>query len=527
MAIRFLDEQQPIKPKVRFLDNAPNDTPAPAPKESNFWGGVEMGTFDPVWGVGQLVPRALEQATSLGGLAPNAVSDLYKKSYQRIDKDIQKREQEYSKPEGFDWGRMAGNVLSPVNVVGGAPASFGGKLAMGAAMGATAPVQNTDNYTTEKAIQTGFGAAVPLAGAAMGRVLNPKTAPEVKQLLKEGVKLTPAEILGGSAKRGEEALSSIPLVGNVIKGAQRRSIESLNTAAINRSLSPIGKSLPRNVKSGREAIAFAETQLSNAYDDLLPKLSGAVDNDLANDIAKISQDVASMPLQEQQAFKSILDREIYNRLDGGVFTGEALKKIESSLGEKASKFGKATDAYQNELADSLIALRDSVRSMVERSNPKFAGDLNKINTGWANFKRVQRASSGIGAQEGVFSPAQLQAAVKILDKSKDSGGFARGSALMQDLSDPAKAVMQQTIPNSGSVDRALATATMLGLGTGVTVNPYAVAPLAGAALGYVPAGRRVAQALLAERPQMVRSGGDIISKYAPYLSSTSARQGTE
>jgi len=121
----------------------------------------------------------------------------------------------------------------------------------------------------------------------------------------------------------------------------------------------------------------------------------------------------------------------------------------------------------------------------------------------------------------VFNPSQLQSAVKALDRSKDKGAFARGSALMQDLSDPAKSRMAPSVPNSGTADRAMAAATLFSLGGGASVSPAAI-PAAVAALGYVPGGRRIAQALLAERPKALRAVGSAAAKYAPYLSGPAA-----
>jgi len=504
--------------------------------------GVRMGAMDPVYGVGQMVPRALQQITSLGGLAENPVSRLYGKSVETMDKATKRREQAYQTQRqeqgdtGFDWGRLGGNVISPVNYAGAgaavkaaqAPTMLGkvlGGAVLGGAYGSTAPVTGGDNFAAQKAEQVawgaGGGAAAPIAGAALGRVFNPQTDDAIKGMLKEGVKLTPGEMAGGTLKRGEDILASVPGVGSLVKGAQRRSIESLNTAAINRSLAPLGKQLPKNIDVGRDAINYAKDTLSQAYDDLLPKLTGKIDQQFADDLRNIS-DMVDMDYvmndATKQKFGKILNEQVLNRVSGtGGIQGTAIKEIESFLGDLASKFQKSLDPSEAQLADALREVQDTLRQMVTRSNPQYADQLKAINTGYANFYRIQRAGAAVGAQEGVFTPAQLQNAVKALDRSKDKSQFARGNALMQDLSDPAKAVMAQSIPNSGTVDRGLAAATLFSLGGGASVSPL-MAPAAVASLGYVPGGRRIAQALLTERPQAVRELGTAAAKYAPYLS---------
>lgn len=540
MPIRFVDEQPVNTPKgkIRFLDEP---TQPEKTGSDNFSGyGVSVGVLDPVYGAGQLIPRALEKITSLGGLAENPVSRAYGRSAENVDKGYKQVSSEYEaqrqSPKDFDWGRLTGNVASPINWLGtgagGATTGLGGKMAVGAGVGAgsaaSMPVQNTNNYWGEKAQQAGLGAtggaAAPLVGSAIGRVLNPQTAPEVKSMLKEGVKLTAGEIAGGAVKRAEDIMGSIPVVGSIVKGAQTRSIESLNKAAINRSLSPIGKSLPKDINMGREAIEYANNELSQAYDNLLPKLTGKVDSTFISDLNNLSNMVQSdyiMNDASKQAYGKILNELVVNRLsNNGSMTGQAIKEIEGNLGELSIKLAKSNTPSDVQLSSVLKETQKTLRGMVERANPQYAKELNAINEGYANFKRVQKASTSAGAQEGVFTPSQLQAAVRGADKTKDKAAFARGQALMQDLSDPAKSRMLASIPNSGTVDRALGYGVAATGGTAL-LNPW-TAPLGAAALAYTPAGRKMAEILLTQRPDVSRKIGGAVSKYAPYLSAPAA-----
>ena len=77
-------------------------------------------------------------------------------------------------------------------------------------------------------------------------MISPNVAPEVKTLMNEGITPTPGQILGGGAKRFEEGLSSVPVVGDFIKNAQLRAVEDLNKVAFDRALKPIGKELPKD-----------------------------------------------------------------------------------------------------------------------------------------------------------------------------------------------------------------------------------------------------------------------------------------
>lgn len=538
MPVRFLDEQAPVKPKIRFLDEERNTQQFGPPKEKTggFVSGVAMGALDPVYGVGQMVPRGMQWLTSLGGNYPNTVSDLYGKSAKTVDDAVKSREEKYQDPEGFDWGRLTGNVASPINFIPagsiGKVSSLGGKalagVASGAAFGAAQPVAETENYTQKKAWQTGLGAAggaiAPAIGAGVNRLMNPQTAPAVKGLLNEGVKMTPGQMAGGFVKRAEDAFTSIPVLGDVINSAKNKSIESLNLTAINRALKPIGQSLPKGISAGREAIGYVGDTLGKAYDDLLPKLTGKVDDVFSDDLSLIGDMVNAddvMNAAEKTKFASIIENSLKKRMaaNGGM-TGQAIKDIESELGEKAATFGHGT-IQERQLADSLREVQSSIREMLERTNPQYAKELKAINKGYANFKRVQKAAASTGTEEGVFTPAQLQNAVKAGDRSKDKGAFAKGTALMQDLSDPAKARLPSKINDSGTATRALFSLGALGAGgygaDRMGIDPLAYGPVLGAAAMYTPAGRRMAQALLTERPNSVRAIGSAAAKYAPYL----------
>ena len=118
---------------------------------------------------------------------------------------------------------------------------------------------------------------------------------------------------------------------------------------------------------------------------------------------------------------------------------------------------------------------------------------------------AQRAASALGGEEGVFTPAQLLNAVKAMDPSRNKGAFARGDALLQDLAEPAKTVLSQSVPDSGTAGRLLASLIMGGAPVAAMVNPVAGAALLPAA-AYAPGVQRGVAALLASRQGSVLSG---------------------
>lgn len=414
---------------------------------------------------------------------------------------------------GFDALRLFGNVLGTAPVFAAAPVGGGlaAKTALGAAtgagFGALQPVEQPgDNFWSQKLDQAKTGAiagavAAPLT-AALARIVQPKTSPDVRKLMSEGVTPTPGQILGGTFRSAEEKAKSIPVVGGMIRNAETRATEQLNRTAVNRALSPLGKELPKGV-TGREAVEFAERTLGQSYDDVLAKVGAPkVDNQMLGELANLRSIVANQPKEFAERLDRIIANEILDRTQNGRLTGEAIKKAESNLGNLAKALQRSDDFDKRTLGEAVDETQRIVRAWLERAAPKSVSDqLKATNSGWANFKRVQRAASSLGAEEGVFNAAQLQNAVKALDRSKDKGAFARGSALMQDLSEPAKNVLAQKLPNSGTADRLLP----FGAGAAAFAEPsLAAATLLSGGAAYSRPGQAALAGLLARRPELAK-----------------------
>lgn len=429
----------------------------------------------------------------------------------------------------------------------GAQGAVGGALtggasvarsAIGAGMGALSgeAAGATHELTGNPALTASAGLLAPAAAAkvAGGGV---RLSPQAQLLADEGVTLTPGQIKGGAVQRAEDAATSLPVLGDAIKSAQRKGIESFDAAALNRALEPIGAKLPGHLK-GNQAVEYTYGKLGDAYDSLLPNLKGdlyatgapkvalqiggnvyearqgevthgqilnrlvreeptviappnkpnATIEDgwthagkfltreetqkrfgyddtqtpagqaaassrlsLKQEIENIRQMGQNLPEPQRGQLGRILDREIIDRFTAqGKASGETLKEIESKLGGIAKRAGKSDDYDVRTMGDAVQEAQNAMRRMVENVNPAYQGELAKINQGYANFKKVQNAASKVGAQEGVFTPAQLHAAVRAGDPSKDKARFSEGNALMQDLSTAGKSTLSQTVPDSGT-----------------------------------------------------------------------------
>lgn len=490
--------------------DAPTQTQAPE-DNSGFLNGVSRGAANRVLGAGQLLNDV--GAGQKLGVPPNDILS-----------EAVKQSNEEGKGTGFSGtaGEMLGDPLNYVPLGGpvakgkmaiSAMAKMGAKY--GAASGLTAGTENPDNLTN-RLENTGIGTATgaisaPLMGKAIQSVVSPNVSQDVQTLLNNKVPLTPGAIIGGFAKRIEDAATSIPVVGDIIKYGQKNSIQGLNNAAMNRALSPIGESIPSGV-TGRDAVQYVSDKLDNAYQKSLSGLTANVDHNFINDLGNIKQVVSGLPEAQQKQFENLLNTQVMDKMGaGGDFNGEALKGIESELGKEATGYSASTSWDDRKLGQTLYSLRDSMRDLATRTSPSNAAALKAANSGYANFVRIRNAASKLGAKEGIFSPAQLQNAVRASDKTVGKGAFSKGKALMQDLSEPATNVLPSSVPDSGTPMRLLTDAGILG-GAGAAAATAGLLPMAAKAATtgalYTPYGMKAAEYLLARRPDL-----------APYVAS--------
>lgn len=513
------------------------------------------GMRDPIDGGAQLLTKMLpddivragnrlnnwiaDKTGLVGRLEEGGIGDMVAggRGASGVDKMVRDSNREYDArraaagESGFDGYRAAGGLL-PALALGaatggaGAGASLAGRIGIGAAQGAVqgalAPATSNDEFWSEKARQAAGGAAIggalpALAGGA-ARIISPNASKNANlQLLRqEGVRPTIGQALGGRVNAAEEKLMSLPLVGDMVSKARAGANDQFQRAAIKRALKPIGVDLPEGI-AGREAVQFTENALRQQYDDVLTNI-GAIpaDRQFATRIAGLRDKVdrLTIPADEKAKFHGVLADVLESFDERNFLTSDAYKTLESALGQDARKLAGSQSVYEGKVAPAVKQLQAELRDMLQRQAGSLANDLRAVDTGWANFKRVQSAASKLGADDGNFTPAQFQNAVRALDKSKDKGAFARGTALGQDLGDAGKSVLTSKVPNSGTADRGLANMLLVG---GSALNPnVAIGALGGAALYTSPA-QRALLAAAASRPAAAQPAAEALRKSSPML----------
>jgi hypothetical protein len=462
----------------------------------------------------------------------------------QIDKNIAEDEIDYQAgrraagQSGVDLARAAGSIAATAPLAYAVPGATAASLAArtaagavsGAASGALQPVtENQDDFAKEKgkqvAVGTAFGAAAAPVSSAVARVIRPKTSPDVKLLMEEGVTPTTGQILGGWAARLEEKARSIPILGDAITWAQRGAVEDLNRAAYSRALKPIGGTASKDV--GREGVEDVYKQLSDAYGRLLPRLSFKADPTFAQELGTLRTMAQQLPEREAQRFEQILRNAVVGKFTPqGNASGETIKMVESDLGRLARGYGKSQEIDQRLLGDALQELQATIRRTLARVNPQHAQELADINQGYSVYAKIRDAAARQGSEKGIFSPAQLAAAVRAGDSSVSKGAYARGAAPMQDLSDAGKAVLGSKYPDSGSAGRLIVGGLTGAAGAGAVgsglVSPAVPAALGVATLPYLPIIRRLFAHALTKRPEAATAIAERVRQLAPALGATGA-----
>lgn len=542
------DDAPAIDPSMVQWDDAPKAAPAKAaaPKMApvSRMEKVGMGIADPIHGGAQLLTKILPKGVvDAGNLFNNWIADntglVARLPEGGVDQQVRERETDYQSKRtaagetGFDGWRTVGNIISPVNRA--LPFSSSGplttRIAVGAASGAgsaaLAPVGADDFWGTKQdQVLTGaaFGGATPVATAGVSRVISPRASvnPELQQLRSAGVRPTIGQTLGGTWNAVEEKLQSVPVLGDAIASQRARSLREFNQAAINRTTAPIGQTVDG---VGQGAVQQAGDAISAVYDDALTRVGSVVqDRQFAQEVGGLRRMAVGMTLPMRQQFNTIYQNLLGNRTSpAGGMTARTFKDVDSELGQLSSRYRASALASEQDLGDALAELQAIVRRQAARSNPRAAADLARADEGWANLVRVEGAAKAAKNNQGVFTPAQLNQAVQTADRSTRKRSVARGTALMQDLSNAGQTVLGNKVPNSGTADR-----LWLGLGAlggGVAVHPAVPAAMLGGAALYNQPTQNALTYLFASRPQGTQTVADALREASPGLSLLSSQVG--
>lgn len=356
------------------------------------------------------------------------------------------------------------------------------------------------------------GAVTGGAGHYLGRILAPETGTAQRALLAEDVPLTPGQTLGGAFGRAEEGLSSVPVLGDMIRGARLKATEGFNRMAYNQALRPIGEKMGKSDPVGYAGVDAVAGKISSAYNAALDKIK-RVDIDPTFDATIDKLRMMTDELGVAPQFEAILKNQVLSKLTPArTMSAETMKSVESELGKRAVSLRRSNDGTQQELGKAVREVQTALRDAVERSaGPMAAQSLKNANKAWAEFVRIEDAASKVGSRDGIFTAEAFNSSVhKMAPGGRHQTG--RGKALGQELAIDALDVLGRKVPDSGTPYRGLAAALASGM-----IDPTLMATGLAAMAPYTAPGRAATVAALTQRPEVLRQAGSKVKELSPYL----------
>jgi hypothetical protein len=509
------------------------------------------GLRKPIDNLAVLGGRAIEGAgPALGFSAPEWTTGLRAGAQEAASKARQSYEQTHAGGPPDDSALMrAGEMIVPTALgyamPGSTSASFLPRTASNAFTGAVTSLMTGDpnasptDLAGQAALGAGLGAGISMLTGGAARVAEPRMSmpgSDVRNLMDIGVRPTIGQASGGALNRVEQGLANtIPLAGDLIKAARRRSVLDLNTGVMNDVLAPIKEELPKGMEVGRDALNYMADRVSDAYNRAVPTAGALFDGTAETALQRLKNNAQFLPDAQRGQFNRYIDQYVDTRLgnwgSAKHLSGDSFKAAESDLGKAANGYlyNRNSDFNDLQLGEKLREAQSILRENLARSSPQAAADIAAANQAFARMQTVSKAVARPTVDPGVFSPAQLQGAAYGGTLSRNAR--MRGTGPYQELSDSARSVLGPTIPDSGTpfgmAVRDVGGLGLLGSGTAsghITPETLAAAAAGVGGLGaaYNPWTQPLIAHLMATRHPMLRALANPIHATAPIVTTGAA-----
>lgn len=363
------------------------------------------------------------------------------------------------------------------------------------------------------------------AGRGIGRLVSGAADPAVQYLADRGVRLTPGQMFGGAGKRLEDAATSIPLVGGIIRNQRRRGVEDFNRAAFSEALAPIQAVAGNEI--GENAVDQAQRAVGGAYDNALNGQRVSIDPQFGTDLSAAITGAGAIPRVGGEVVDS-LGQIVPPHFDpAGNLTGENMQPLLRELRQFRS--GYRNDPMGNRVNASVQDAENAITGMFDRQAPDVMPQFRAANEAYGNLATLEQAVLAAGNTGGRFMPSQLgRVARQGARRFQGRGAAARGDVPFFELQRAGQDVLPSSLPDSGTASRLLlpgalglggagvggarggyengvsgaeeggGTGALTGLGIGAALaSPYALRPI-------------LQRVMAANRPQAVRVLGDYL-----------------
>ncbi|NRA41701.1 MAG: hypothetical protein HRU21_05250, partial [Pseudomonadales bacterium] len=272
---------------------------------------------------------------------------------------------------------------------------------------------------------------------------------------------------GGLFSRAEDALTSIPIVGDMINNRRREGLEGLNRRMFDLAGEDIGFTT-NNI--GREGVTelignrsdgIYDGAVGKYYDDTLKGQNFPADSKL-QDTADSMRAIANtnLPPTQQEAALKVIENEIDFPISQGFMTGDQFSESLRRLKTDRSNASGQSAFYADMLGQGIDGLEDFVN---RQGGQQVTSRLANANSAYRKSRTLQDATDRAKGDSGgagvrVATPSQFQAAIQSSDRRYG------GVNPMSRLADTAQEVMPSGINDSGTARRAIV-GSLLGAGS--------------------------------------------------------------
>jgi len=330
----------------------------------------------------------------------------------------------------------------------------------------------------------GGGIAGRAAARGVGGALTGIQNTDVRALREAGVPTTVGQTLGGTARRVENSLMSVPGVGDIIGNRYREGISALRPAAVRQAVDGV----PNNITatSGREAIEQGRTAVGNAYDSALGGVNLTIDPMYRRELGAALQGANTLPGPLRDTFASTLQNRVAPQFRGQQIDGRGLQAAVQGLRKDSGALISRNEVQSDLFADRATDIEESLFNLAERQAPGTPTALQAANRANRGLSIVEEASARAMNNGGDFTAAQLGQSIR--QNARRFNGMKAlnsGKAPLQALQEAAQNVLPSVVPDSGTTGRAIVAGGLgaLGLGGAGAGTGYAAGGGEGAGLG--------------------------------------------
>lgn len=423
--------------------------------------------IDPAFALG--VANAIGQGVTFGtadeaiaGLASMAGYD-YKTVRDAIRENLNEfRDENTALAYGTE---IAASFLTPAGLAGGAAKMTG--------QGIKALARNIAQYAKARPVRAGavgsavYGAGtaqemkdVPsasLTGAAIGaggQVLAPVAQKVPMALERAGIPVTAGQLFGRGTKRLEEGMQSLPVIGTGVRAARERAIEKFSPYIFNRAFKPLGIKIPMGL-SPRGTFNRAKAEFNKRYEKILGDVDIEVSDDfldeLGSAVSKAKTELGEVGAKEAADLESLVMRDILGSAKDGRLSGDALKKIQSKLGQKQFELVRKNEFG---VANAYEEVDTALMNIFAKYSPTKRAELQKLDKAYANYVPLRRAAAQ--ADDSMFTPARALQSVRAEERKAGAVGLGRlaaGEARMQRPIEVAKKAIGAELGDSYTAER--------------------------------------------------------------------------